>query len=266
MAIAYKRESSVRSALVSCHSPVSERFLLLSLQSVFSLPVSYHKLSHFQTLPSSSHSLFDTQLHCVIMPTLHPRGLKREASIENNHDVTPSRPPSKKLQHVPASDELEATSDDRAIDETPSKAARWSNCATGTPMERLDIKESAVALLQYHRTVQQNLEEAEANQGELQSKIIDIFGDFALDDLLAYPPDRLDMLQALIANKELQIQELASELAHQRDTLGMELQRSCEADLELVRIEVEKLRAEEGDLKHRVDAIVNSIEPYAQYH
>ncbi|KAF5580830.1 uncharacterized protein FSUBG_13295 [Fusarium subglutinans] len=115
-------------------------------------------------------------------------------------------------------------------------------------MEQLDVEESVVALLQRHKTVQQNPEKVEAKKRELRGKkeIVDSFGDSALLQLLAYPADRLDMLQSVTADtdinvnqgvikslldKERQIQELADELAFVRDTLGKELQRSCDADL-----------------------------------
>ncbi|KAF5529799.1 hypothetical protein FMEXI_13917 [Fusarium mexicanum] len=197
------------------------------------------------------------------MPTLRPRGLKSEASMEGNPNVTPSTPANKKRQHA-----------------TPSKAARWSKYATGTPMERLDIEESVATLLQRHKTVQQKLEEAEAKERDLRGKkeIVDSFGDSALLQLLAYPADRIDILQSATADtdinvnqgaikslldKERQIQELADELAFERDTVGKELQRHCDADLRRAEVEIGKLREEERDLKSRVDAIVTYIEPYA---
>ncbi|KAF4457690.1 hypothetical protein F53441_420 [Fusarium austroafricanum] len=67
-------------------------------------------------------------------------------------------------------------------------------------------------------------------------------------------------------DKERQIHELAAELAVERDTLGKDLQRACDAELKEVDVTLEKLREEERDLKSRVDAIMTSIEPYAQYH
>ncbi|KAF5673542.1 hypothetical protein FCIRC_8005 [Fusarium circinatum] len=153
-------------------------------------------------------------------------------------------------------------------------------------MERLDIEESVVTLLQCHKTVQQNLKEAEAKKRELRGRkeIVDSFGDSALLQLLAYLTDRIGMLQSAIADtdieainvsqgaikspldKERQIQELTDELPFERDTLGKELQRYCDADLRRAEVEVGKFREEERDLKSRVDAIVTSIEPYAHYH
>ncbi|KAF5976824.1 hypothetical protein FBULB1_6778 [Fusarium bulbicola] len=154
-------------------------------------------------------------------------------------------------------------------------------------MERLDIQESVVTLLQYHKTVQQNLEEVEAKRRKLQGKkeIIDTFGDSALKHLLAYLPDRLDMLQPVTVTtdseiidknyggairsflyKERKMQELAAELALERDSLGKELQRDCDADLRRTYVEVEKMMEEERGPKSRFEAIMNSIEPYAQHH
>lgn len=67
-------------------------------------------------------------------------------------------------------------------------------------------------------------------------------------------------------DKEREIQELPTELTLERDTLGKDLQRACDAELKQVEDKVEKLREENRVLSSSIKAIVDSIEPYAQFH
>ncbi|CZR49479.1 uncharacterized protein FPRO_15839 [Fusarium proliferatum ET1] len=162
-------------------------------------------------------------------PSLRSRAVKEEASIEDNPGTTLARPQSRKRQ-----------CSNNVTEKPPAKAARWLNCAA----------------------VRQNFEEAEEKHHQLKQKkeAIDSVSDSALSQLQAYSIGRMYILRTVAANigdeiidmshnaiqnflaKEHEIQELAAELAHERDTLGKDLQRACDAELKQVEDKVERLR------------------------
>ncbi|RBA15842.1 hypothetical protein FPRO05_12063 [Fusarium proliferatum] len=81
--------------------------------------------------------------------------------------------------------------------------------------------------------------------------------------------ESIDMNHDAVENfldKEREIQELATELTLERDTLGKDFQRACDAELKQVEDKVERLREENRVLSSSIKAIMDSIEPYAQFH
>ncbi|KAF5715708.1 hypothetical protein FMUND_6717 [Fusarium mundagurra] len=167
------------------------------------------------------------------MPILRSSAVNQEASTEGNPDATPTKSASRKRQR------------DSAAAATPSaKSASLLDCTAGTPMERLDIEESMA-----------------------KKELMDSFSDPALEDFQQYPPGGMYMLQTLADNidRETMNHDAIRSFLDKEHTLGKDLQCACDAELEEVDDKVENLREENRVLTSRVEAIMDSIEPYAQY-
>ncbi|KAF5611345.1 uncharacterized protein FTJAE_14200 [Fusarium tjaetaba] len=180
---------------------------------------------------------------------------KRDASTEGNPNATPTRPASRKRQRQSS-----------AVAAPSAKSARWLNCKAGTLMERLDIEESMVRLLQSHRTVRQNLEEAEEKQRQVQEKrrrkimyVLQMLAGYIDREAINH-----DAIRSFL-DKERVMQELSSEPTHGGDTLYKDLQLACDSELEEVDDKVENIREENRVLTSKVKAIMDCIGPFAQY-